>query len=85
MWTSKNRGRYDRSALHPSDLTDDEWALIEPLIPPARRGGNKRHVDEREVMKAPRRTSSAGQHSCATWSIAASMACNSSSPMPAAV
>ena len=51
MWTSKNRGRYDRSALrYPSDLTDDEWALIEPLIPPARRGGNKRHVDEREVM-----------------------------------
>ena len=33
-----------------SDLTDDEWALVEPLIPPARRGGNKRHVDEREVM-----------------------------------
>ena len=51
MWTSKNRGRYDRSALrYPSDLTDDEWALIEPLIPPAKRGGNKRHVDEREVM-----------------------------------
>ena len=51
MWTSKIRGRYDRSALrYPSDLTDDKWALIEPLIPPARRGGNKRHVDEREVM-----------------------------------
>jgi transposase len=51
MWTSKNRGRYDRSALrYSSDLTDDEWALVEPLIPPARRGGNKRHVDEREVM-----------------------------------
>ena len=33
MWTSYNRGRYDRSALrYPSDLTDDEWALIEPLI-----------------------------------------------------
>ena len=40
---AKNRGRYDRSKLrYPSDLTDDEWALIEPLIPPARRGGNKR-------------------------------------------
>src|SRR3979490_3258546 len=49
--TAKNRGRYDRSALrYPSDLTDDEWALVEPLIPPARRGGNKRHVDEREGM-----------------------------------
>src|SRR5258705_2421383 len=51
MWTAKNRGRYDRSALrYPSDLTDDECALVEPLIPPARRGGNKRHVDEREVL-----------------------------------
>src|SRR2546421_13009434 len=51
MWTAKNRGRYDRSALrYPSDLTDEEWALVERLIPPARRGGNKRHVDVREVM-----------------------------------
>src|SRR5215208_6277561 len=51
MWTAKNRGRYDRSKLrYPSDLTDDEWAFVEPLIPPARRGGNKRHVDVREVM-----------------------------------
>src|SRR3989449_1582442 len=51
MWTGKNRGRYDRSKLrYPSDLTDDEWAHVEPLIPPARRGGNKRHVDVREVM-----------------------------------
>src|SRR4026208_2044000 len=51
MWTSKNRGRYDRSKLrYPSDLTDDELALVEPLIPPAKRGGNKRHVDVREVM-----------------------------------
>ena len=51
MWTAKNRGRYDRSKLrYPSDLTDDEWAHIEPLIPPAKRGGNRRHVNVREVM-----------------------------------
>ena len=51
MWTAKNRGRYDRGKLrYPSDLTNNEWALVEPLIPPARRGGNKRHVDVREVM-----------------------------------
>ena len=51
MWTAKNRRRYDRSALrYPSDLTDDEWARVGSLIPPARRGGNKRHVDVREVM-----------------------------------
>src|SRR6267142_2524917 len=35
MWTSKNRTRYDRSKLrYPSDLTDDEWGLVDPLIPP---------------------------------------------------
>lgn len=51
MWTSKSRGRYDRSQLrYPSDLTDEEWAHVEPLIPPARRGGNKRHVNVREVV-----------------------------------
>ena len=51
MWTNNNRGRYDRSKLrYPSDMTDDEWGLIRPLIPPAKRGGNKRTVDEREVV-----------------------------------
>ena len=34
MWTSKNRARYDRSKLrYPSDLTDDEWRLVEPADP----------------------------------------------------
>jgi transposase len=51
MWTAENRARYDRSKLrYPSDLTDAEWALIAPLIPPAKRGGNKRTVDIREVV-----------------------------------
>jgi len=51
MWTNENRGRYDRSKLrYPSDLTDDEWALVGPLIPPAKRGGNKRLVDVRKVV-----------------------------------
>jgi len=51
MWTKENRGRYDRSRLrYPSDLTDEEWALVKPLIPPAKRGGNKRHVDERAIV-----------------------------------
>jgi transposase len=53
MWTAQNRRRYDRSQLrYPSDLTDDEWAHIAPLIPPAKSGGNKRSVDVREVMNA---------------------------------
>jgi transposase len=51
MWTSKNRGRYDRSKLrYPSDLTDDEWRLVEPLIPPGKTGGGKRTVIMREVV-----------------------------------
>src|SRR6202051_398838 len=49
MWTSKNRARYDRSKLrYPSDLSDDEWGLVEPLIPPGKTGGGKRTVGMRE-------------------------------------
>ena len=51
MWTRENRGLYDRQGLrYPSDLSDPEWALIEPFIPPAKRGGRKREVDVREVL-----------------------------------
>ena len=50
-WNLENRGRYDRSKLrYPSDLTDAEWSLILPLIPPAKRGGNKRTVVVRKVV-----------------------------------
>ena len=46
MWTRENRGLYERKGLrYPSDLTDQEWALIEPLIPPAKRGGRRRTVE----------------------------------------
>ena len=51
MWTPANRPNYDRSKLrYPSDVTDEEWALIAPMIPPAKPGGNKRTVDAREVL-----------------------------------
>ena len=51
MWTNENRGRYDRSGLrYPSDLTNDEWNLVECLIPPGKRGGDKRTVIIREVV-----------------------------------
>jgi len=51
MWAIENRARYDRSRLrYPSDLTEAEWDLVAPLIPPAKRGGNKRSVDLREVV-----------------------------------
>jgi putative transposase len=46
MWTSENRPKYNRDKLlYPSDLTDDEWSHIEPIIPPAKRGGRKRSVE----------------------------------------
>jgi transposase len=51
MWTEKNRSRYNRDHLrYPSDVTDEEWELIAPLIPSAKRGGGKRRVDMRAVM-----------------------------------
>jgi transposase len=53
MWKPEHRLAADRRGLrYPSDLTDGEWALLAPLIPPARRGGRKRSVDVREVLNA---------------------------------
>ena len=53
MWTVAQRQEHERHGLrYPSDLTDAEWALVEPFIPPARRGGRRRTVDVREVLNA---------------------------------
>jgi putative transposase len=35
---------------YPSDLTAEQWAMLQPLIPPAKSGGRPRKVDMREVM-----------------------------------
>ena len=51
MWTLENRPKYNRDHLrYPSDLTDDEWAYVKPLLPPAKPGGGKRRTDMRAVM-----------------------------------
>ena len=51
MWTTDQRRAHERAGLrYPSDLTEAEWALAAPFIPPARRGGRKRTVDAREVL-----------------------------------
>src|ERR1700690_1560168 len=51
MWTDDTRLRHDRSGLrYTHDLTEEEWAEIEPLIPPAKPGGNKRTVNIREIV-----------------------------------
>ena len=43
MWTADNRPRYNLcdKLRYPSDLTDAEWAHIEPLIPPGKPGGGQ--------------------------------------------
>ena len=56
MWTKENRAKYERKcARYPSDLTDEEWALVEPHLPPPRKPRGKKAkekppVDRREVM-----------------------------------
>jgi hypothetical protein len=48
MRTTNDCTRYNRSRLtYPSE---NEWRLVVPLILPAKRGGNKRTVDVREVV-----------------------------------
>ncbi len=58
MWTEQTRGRMARIAQktkrYPSDLTDEEWARIEPLMPKASRRGRRRGVDFREIINAVR-------------------------------
>ena len=47
MWTEDNRARYDRKGLrYPSDVTEEEWALVEPLLPAERK------VQRRDVLDA---------------------------------
>jgi putative transposase len=41
-----------RTHHYPSDLTDEQWSLIEPHIPPARPGGRPRKTDMRDVVDA---------------------------------
>jgi transposase len=53
MWKPEHRRAADRSGLrYESDLTNAEWALVAPLICPAKRGGRPRTVNVREVLNA---------------------------------
>src|SRR5512135_1642405 len=38
--------------VYPSDLSNKEWAILEPLIPPEKPGGRSREVDMRAVLNA---------------------------------
>jgi putative transposase len=37
---------------YPSDLSDDQWAILEPLLPPPVKAGAPRKTDLREVLNA---------------------------------
>jgi transposase len=43
-----------KTKRYPSDLTDEEWAQIVPLMPKASRRGRRRGVDFREIINAIR-------------------------------
>ena len=52
-WDDAARSEHSRCcARYPSDLTDREWALIEPLLPAAKPGGRPRSTDLRAVVDA---------------------------------
>jgi putative transposase len=52
-WNDAARVEHRRDGEgYPSDLTDGEWALIAPLLPPAKRGRRPRTTDLRAVVDA---------------------------------
>jgi len=52
-WTDTTRAEHKRiCSRYPSDCTDEEWAIIEPLLPPARHGGRPRTTDMRNLFDA---------------------------------
>lgn len=53
MWTASARLQYVRfEGRYATDVTDAEFALIEPLLPAARCGGRPRTTSLREVLNA---------------------------------
>ena len=53
MWTPSTRRQHSREGLrYETDLTDSEWALIEPLMPKPLARGRPREWPLREVMNA---------------------------------
>ncbi len=38
--------------LYPTDLTDEQWEVLAPLIPPPKPGGRPRRLEMRQVVNA---------------------------------
>lgn len=52
-WTDITRSEHNRKyCRYPSDLTDSEWNIVKPLVPPSRPGGRPRSTNMREVLNA---------------------------------
>jgi putative transposase len=55
MWTRESRGRIARKTKqYPTDLTDEEWERVQPLLPKPAKRGRKISVDLREMLHASR-------------------------------
>jgi hypothetical protein len=53
MWTEITRRKYEREGQrYASDVTDAEWALIEPQMPASKRLGRPRETELRAVLDA---------------------------------
>ena len=53
MWTEITRPQYERKGLrYASDVTDGEWALIAPRLPPRYKRGRPRETELRSVVNA---------------------------------
>jgi len=51
MWTPATRKNYSRNGLrYQSDVTDEEWRVIEPYLPPAKGIGRPRGWPLREIV-----------------------------------
>ena len=63
MWTDEQRARHVPSiSRYPSDITDAEWTIIEPMIPAAGTGRRRRETGMREVFNAIRYIGRTGCH-----------------------
>jgi putative transposase len=53
MWTPETRAQHDRAHLrYGSDLSDEEWRVLAPFLPPAAKTGRHRHWPMREMLNA---------------------------------
>jgi Putative transposase of IS4/5 family (DUF4096) len=53
MWTPETRARHKRDHLrYGSDLSDEEWQLIAPFMPPPAKTGRRRVWPMREMLNA---------------------------------